>query len=88
MTASYTSSFPHTNSNHTHQPTHSLFNPLINPELPWARQADNEMDTKYPYVCHAEVNAILNKNSAEVRGCTLFVALFPCNDCAKIIIQR
>jgi dCMP deaminase len=56
-------------------------------ELPWARSADNEMDTKYPYVCHAEVNAILNKNSAEVRGCALFVALFPCNDCAKIIIQ-
>ena len=56
-------------------------------ELPWARSADNEMDTKYPYVCHAEVNAILNKNSAEVRGCVLFVALFPCNDCAKIIIQ-
>ena len=56
-------------------------------ELPWAREAENELDTKYPYVCHAEVNAILNKNSADVNGCTLYVALFPCNECAKMIIQ-
>jgi dCMP deaminase len=55
--------------------------------LPWARSAPNELDTKYPYVCHAEMNAILNKNSADVRGCTIYVALFPCNDCAKLIIQ-
>lgn len=39
------------------------------------------------YVCHAEVNAILNKNSIDVNGCSLYVALFPCNECAKIIIQ-
>ena len=38
-------------------------------------------------VCHAEMNAILNKNSADVRGCTIYVALFPCNECAKLIIQ-
>ena len=38
-------------------------------ELPWDRDADSPLDTKYPYVCHAEVNAILNKNSAEVKGC-------------------
>ena len=38
-------------------------------------------------VCHAELNAILNKNSADVKGCTLYVALFPCNECAKLIIQ-
>ena len=38
-------------------------------------------------VCHAEMNAIMNKNSADVKGCTLFVALFPCNECAKLIIQ-
>ncbi|CAM9407797.1 unnamed protein product [Phaeothamnion confervicola] len=109
--------------------------------LPWARTADNELDTKYPvnckeqrfpktielyylfpllslscwpclsltssslfswffsslshiaslpflqYVCHAEMNAILNKNSADVRGCAIYVALFPCNECAKLIIQ-
>ena len=38
-------------------------------------------------VCHAELNAILNKNSSDVKGCTLYVALFPCNECAKLIIQ-
>ncbi|CAM9363077.1 unnamed protein product, partial [Heterosigma akashiwo] len=56
-------------------------------ELPWARKAENELDTKYPYVCHAELNAILNKNSADVKGCAIYVALFPCNECAKLIIQ-
>lgn len=38
-------------------------------------------------VCHAEMNAIMNKNSADLRGCSLYVALFPCNECAKLIIQ-
>lgn len=38
-------------------------------------------------VCHAEMNAILNKNSADVKDCTIYVGLFPCNECAKIIIQ-
>ncbi len=38
-------------------------------------------------VCHAELNAILNKNASTVKGCTMYVALFPCNDCAKLIIQ-
>lgn len=38
-------------------------------------------------VCHAEMNAIVNKNSADVEGCTMFVSLFPCSECAKIIIQ-
>ena len=33
------------------------------------------------------MNAILNKNSADVKGCTMYVALFPCNECAKLIIQ-
>jgi len=55
--------------------------------LPWARQADNELHKKYPYVCHAEANTILNKNSADVRGGTLYVDLFPCNECAKLIVQ-
>ncbi|KAM8842038.1 deoxycytidylate deaminase-like [Synchiropus splendidus] len=56
-------------------------------ELPWARRASDRLDTKYPYVCHAELNAIMNKNSADVKGCTMYVALFPCNECAKLIIQ-
>lgn len=55
--------------------------------LPWDRKAESVLDTKYPYVCHAELNAILNKNAAELKGCSLYVALFPCNECAKLIIQ-
>jgi len=56
-------------------------------DLPWAREADNPLDTKYPYVVHAEVNAVLNRNAGSVRGCTMYVALFPCNECTKILIQ-
>ncbi|XP_028834189.1 deoxycytidylate deaminase [Denticeps clupeoides] len=55
--------------------------------LPWNRSAEDKLNTKYPYVCHAELNAIMNKNSADVKGCTMYVALFPCNECAKLIIQ-
>ena len=56
-------------------------------ELPWDRQGDF-LDTKYPYVCHAEMNAITNSsNKAELEGATLYVSLFPCNDCAKLMIQ-
>ncbi|XP_067948282.1 deoxycytidylate deaminase-like [Watersipora subatra] len=54
--------------------------------LSWDRSGD-WLDTKYPYVCHAEMNAILNKNSSSVEGCTIYVALFPCNECAKLVIQ-
>jgi dCMP deaminase len=56
-------------------------------DLPWAREADSILDTKYPYVCHAEPNAILNKNTADLRGCSIYVTLFPCNECAKLIVQ-
>ncbi|PNJ27479.1 DCTD isoform 7, partial [Pongo abelii] len=56
-------------------------------QLPWRRTAKNKLDTKYPYVCHAELNAIMNKNSTDVKGCSMYVALFPCNECAKLIIQ-
>merc|ERR1712127_285914 len=56
-------------------------------DLPWNKTAENPLDTKYPYVCHAEMNAIMNKNSADVKNCTMFVTLFPCNECAKLIIQ-
>lgn len=38
-------------------------------------------------VCHAEMNAVIYMNSANVKGCTIYVTLFPCNECAKIIIQ-
>ena len=53
--------------------------------LPWAREGEF-LDTKYPYVVHAELNAILN-SIQKLDGCTIYVALFPCNECAKAIIQ-
>lgn len=56
-------------------------------ELPWDREADSSFDTKYPYICHAELNAIMNKNAADLTGCTIYVTLFPCCECAKLIIQ-
>ncbi len=55
--------------------------------LPWSRTGTDELHKKYPYVVHAEVNAILNKCSASVRGASIYVALFPCNECCKVIIQ-
>ncbi len=56
-------------------------------EYPWARQADREQDTKYPFVVHAELNAILNARGKNLSGARIYVALFPCNECAKAIIQ-
>lgn len=57
--------------------------------LPWAKMSvdGDPLLTKYPYVCHAEVNAILNKNHASAHGQRLYVTMFPCNECAKVIIQ-
>ena len=55
-------------------------------EFPWDREGE-PYDTKYPYVCHAELNAILNNAGASLNGCRIYVALFPCNECAKAIIQ-
>ncbi len=53
-------------------------------EFPWDRKGE---DTKYPYVVHAELNAILNAGGKSLRGATIYVVLFPCNECAKAIIQ-
>ena len=55
-------------------------------ELPWDRQGDF-LSTKYPYVCHAELNAVLNSISTDLIGCRIYVGLFPCNECTKVIIQ-
>lgn len=54
-------------------------------EFPWEREGDF-LDTKYPFVCHAELNAILN-TTINLKGCTIYVALFPCHECSKAIIQ-
>ncbi len=56
-------------------------------DFPWERDGNNSFDTKYPYVCHAELNAILNNKGASLEGCSIYVALFPCCECAKAIIQ-
>ncbi|XP_011297873.1 deoxycytidylate deaminase isoform X2 [Fopius arisanus] len=56
-------------------------------DFPWQKNTENRLDSKFLYVCHAEVNAILNKNSDDVRNCRIYVGLFPCNECAKVIIQ-
>ncbi len=55
-------------------------------EFPWEREGDAE-DTKYPYVVHSELNAILNYRGGSLEGAKLYVSLFPCNECAKAIIQ-
>ena len=55
-------------------------------EFPWDREGDFG-DTKYPFVVHAELNAILNARGKNLTGAKIYVALFPCNECAKAIIQ-
>lgn len=55
-------------------------------ELPWEREGD-PLNTKYLYVVHAELNAILNSTLSSLDGCKLFTTLFPCNECCKAIIQ-
>ena len=54
-------------------------------EFPWGREG-GMLETKYAFVVHAELNAILN-SPRSLAGCTLYVSLFPCNECAKAIIQ-
>ena len=54
-------------------------------EFPWEREG-KFLDTKYPFVCHAELNAILNSTKS-LKGCSIYVALFPCHECSKAIIQ-
>jgi dCMP deaminase len=53
-------------------------------DFPWDREGEH---TKYEYVAHAELNAILNNKGKSLRNATLYVTLFPCNECAKAIIQ-
>ena len=55
-------------------------------EFPWGREGEANQ-TKYPFVVHAELNAILNAQGRSLNGARIYVALFPCNECAKAIIQ-
>src|SRR5574344_379908 len=58
-------------------------------DFPWSKE-DDELLTKYPYVCHAELNAIsnFNGNKMSLRGAKIYVTLFPCNECTKLLIQN
>ncbi len=55
-------------------------------DFPWDREGESNQ-TKYPFVVHAELNAILNAGGRNLEGARIYVALFPCNECAKAIIQ-
>ena len=55
-------------------------------EFPWEVREGELYDTKYPYVVHAELNAILN-STGNLKGCRIYVSLFPCHECVKAIIQ-
>ncbi len=59
---------------------------IKNTDLPWGKEGSLE-DTKYAYICHAEENAIYNANNS-TKNCKLYSTLFPCNECAKTIIQN
>ncbi len=56
-------------------------------DFPWAREGGSAYDLKYSYVTHAEMNAILNFRGQSLEQGTIYVTLFPCNECAKAIIQ-
>ena len=55
-------------------------------EFPWDREG-GQLETKYFFVCHAELNAILNYRGGSLEGSRIYATLFPCNECAKAIIQ-
>ena len=55
-------------------------------DLPWAREG-GWCETKYPYVCHAELNALLNYSGFRLQGARIYTTLFPCNECTKALIQ-
>lgn len=55
-------------------------------EMPWGHEG-SPLNTKYLYVCHAELNAILNQSGAPLQGSKIYTTLFPCNECTKAIIQ-
>lgn len=55
--------------------------------FPWGRGGEDPLKSKYFYVTHSELNAILNYRGGSLEGAKLYVSLFPCNECAKAIIQ-
>ena len=55
--------------------------------FPWAREGEDPLETKYVYTVHSELNAILKYRGGSLEGAKIYVSLFPCNECAKAIIQ-
>ncbi len=76
--------------NHQHKIVGAGYNGLpigcSDEDFPWEKTGAF-LNTKYPYVCHAELNAILNNIGISLAGCRIYTALFPCNECSKAIIQ-
>jgi len=60
---------------------------LSDDDFPWRIKTGNYADMKYPYICHAELNAIVIANPKNLRGCKIYTTVFPCNECVKLIIQ-
>ena len=56
-------------------------------DFPWNRDAEDPLKSKYIYAAHSELNAILNYRGGSLEGAKIYVTLFPCNECAKAIIQ-
>lgn len=56
-------------------------------EYPWGRENDDPLQTKYLFVCHAELNALLNYTGTNLKGARIYTTLFPCNECTKALIQ-
>lgn len=56
-------------------------------EYPWDNDKEDPLETKYPYVCHAELNALLNYTGTNLQGSRIYTTLFPCNECTKALIQ-
>lgn len=63
-------------------------NGISDDDLPWEREGKSILDIKYTYTCDAELNAILNSCTTDLTNCTIYVTLFPCNECCKAIIQK
>jgi len=60
---------------------------LKDEDMPWKVREGDYADTKYPYICHGELNAIVAANPKDLHGCKIYTTVFPCNECAKLIIQ-
>ena len=56
-------------------------------EFPWNRESEDPYDNKYFYTTHSELNAILNYRGGSLEGAKIYVTLFPCNECAKVVVQ-